>query len=100
MVVSNAPADGSFPSTVQREADIALVDEEASALILKARKLMRFSYIPAYDELLVKYVRKHDAHKAGFGIKMEAFESVRSSILKRIPLRILYTRDTATTYSI
>lgn len=92
-LLPNAPPDGPFPSTVQRKVDIELVDENASVLNAIASNLNHFNYISAYDKLLVKCVRENDAHNAGNGNKMKAFEHVRFSFLKRMPSAILCERQ-------
>lgn len=60
--------------------DIGIVDEKFWVPNVKARKLKRFNYIPAFDELLFICVREHDAHKASYGKKMGDFEPVSSSV--------------------
>lgn len=100
LVVPNAPPDGPFSSSVQREVNVDLVDEELSALNVKTRDVGHLDYILACEKLLVKCVKEHDAHKAGHGMEKEAFETLRFSILKRMPSRILCNHETHTTKSI
>lgn len=59
----------------------------------EARKLKRFVYHSSYDELLAKCVREHDAHKVGYGKKMEAFEAVRSTFIKSVPKKVFKTHE-------
>lgn len=38
----------------------------------------------AFNELLAKYVRDHDAHKVAYRKKIEAFEAVRTTFIKTV----------------
>lgn len=52
------------------------------------RKLKRFTYIPSYDDALLKCVRQLDAHKAEYGQKEKAFETVQEKFLTAIPANV------------
>ena len=57
------------------------------------RKLRTFTYIPSYDEILVKAVRDVDAHKADHGQKEKVFEKVRENFLLAVPARVFETYE-------
>lgn len=57
-------------------------------------------YVFAYDELLAKYIREHDAYKAEYSKKIEAFKAVRASFIKEIPSRVFSTREIPGTKSV
>lgn len=64
------------------------------------KKLKRFNYLPAYDELLIRSVREHGAHKVQYGKKLEALEAVRTTFVQGIPPRVFQTHETPNVKSI
>lgn len=78
---------GPVPSTHSADTD------DSERVTETRRKLKRFNYIVAYDELLCKCVREHDAHKAGHGKKIEAFEAVRCSFINNISPRVFLSHE-------
>lgn len=57
------------------------------------KKLRRFTYLPSYDEVLVKAVRDTDAHKAEHGKKEQAFKSVQDKVMMAIPESVFETYE-------
>lgn len=64
------------------------------------KKFKRFNYLPAYDELLIRSVREHGAHKVQYGKKLEALEAVRTTFIQGIPPHVFQTYETPNVKSI